>query len=75
MDGLFKEIYSKETNEATALILMLSVLSEKLTHIAELLDVANKLSTETRTMLQKAKDDAKTEIVFVETLSPEDYME
>lgn len=42
MEKMFKEIYKNEKNENTALILMLGVLSEKLTEIIDLLSANNK---------------------------------
>lgn len=37
MEKMFKEIYKNETNEHTAFVLMLSVISEKLSEIINLL--------------------------------------
>ena len=71
----FDDIFRNEKNEHTALILTLSVLSEKLTDIANLISVTNKLSTDIKTLLQDAKKDTKPQIVWIDTLLPEDYME
>ena len=71
----FDDIFRNEKNENTALILTLSVLSEKLTDIANLISVTNKLSTDIKTLLQDAKKDTKPQIVWIDTLLPEDYME
>ena len=75
MEKMFKEIYKNETNEHTAFILMLGVLSEKLTEIFSEIEKSNKLLTEMFSCLKKEKEAVKKEIVIIEPLSVEDYME
>ena len=73
MEGLFKEIYKKETNEATALILMLGVLGEKLTDIANLMSTSNTLLNEILLCLKKQKVTDKKEYKPMLFLSREDF--
>ena len=75
MTEVFNEIYKNEKNEKTAFILMLGVLSEKLTDIADLISMSNKLSKEILSSLEGAKNSPRKEIVIVQPLSREDYME
>lgn len=75
MKDMFMEIHRKETNENTALILMLGVLSEKLTHIADLISKSNNLQNELDTNLKGENKNKKTKIIIFEPLTPEDYME
>lgn len=75
MKEMFMEIHRNEKNENTALILMLGVLSEKMTEINLEIEKTNKLLTEMFSCLKKAKEDVKKEIVIIEPLSVEDYME
>ena len=75
MDKNFQEIYEKEKNENTALILMLSVLSDKLSKMIDILNKANALSSKLHAMLEEEKEKPKAEIVIFEPLTPEDYME
>lgn len=70
MEDVFMEISKREKNENTALILMLGVLSEKLTEIINLLQTSNKLAKE----VKEQKENIKKEIVIIEQLTPEDYM-
>ena len=75
MRDMFKEIYEKETNETTALILMLGVLSEKLTDITTLIERSNKLSRDILNRLDGKQNGLKTEFIILEPLRKEDYME
>lgn len=75
MKELFMEIHKNEKNENTAFILMLGVLSEKLTEIFSEIEKSNKLLTEMFSCLKKEKEAVKKEIVIIEPLSVEDYME
>lgn len=75
MKEMFMEIHRNEKNENTALILMLGVLSEKMTEINLEIEKTNKLLTEMFSCLKKAKEAVKKEIVIIEPLSVEDYME
>ena len=69
MTELFNEIYKNETNEKTAFILMLGVISEKLTEILIAIEKLNKSTKEFISTFEKES------VVFVEPLSFEDYME
>jgi hypothetical protein len=69
MTELFNEIYKNETNEKTAFILMLGVISEKLTEILIAIEKLNKSTKEVISTFEKES------VVFVEPLSFEDYME
>jgi 2-hydroxy-3-keto-5-methylthiopentenyl-1-phosphate phosphatase len=75
MEKMFNEIYKNEKNEHTAFVLMLGVLSEKLTEIINLITKANTLSTEIHAILKEEKNKPKAEIVIFEPMTPEDYME
>ena len=75
MKDIFERIGKTEKNEHTALILMLGVLGEKLTDVAKLIEQSNKLSADMLSCLQNDKMKSKTEIVIIEPLTPEDYME
>lgn len=70
----FKEIARQETNEFTAFILMLGVLSEKLSDIADLISTSNKLSKEILSCLKDGNLGSKKEIIILEPMTPEDYM-
>ena len=72
---LFAMFHENENNENTAFILILGVLSEKLTDIADLISMSNKLSKEILSSLDGAKNSPRKEIVIVQPLSKEDYME
>lgn len=75
MDRTFQEIHENETNENTAIILMLSVLGEKLTDIATLLKRISNLSTEILTTVKTQNNGLKMQNKVVFELKPEDYME
>jgi hypothetical protein len=75
MIDYFKEVYNKEKNENTAFVLMLGVLSEKLTEINLEIEKTNKLLTEMLTNNKVAKIGSKKEVIIIEPLTPEDYME
>lgn len=49
MEKMFKEIYKNETNEHTAFVLMLGIISEKLTQIINLLEGRTKTKVELTT--------------------------
>lgn len=73
----FEKIKDQETNENTALILMMSILGDKLSRIIDLLEKSNKTSAEIFTWL---KSEVAEEIepkekvkVFYMPLTPEDY--
>lgn len=75
MENLFKEIYENETNEKTAFILMLGVLSEKLSEIVKLLQNGNKnldLIKDNLDFIDCQKKEVK-DIKFHTPLSSEDY--
>lgn len=75
----FEKIRGQETNENTALILMMSILGDKLSHIAELLETSNKTSTRILSCLKgeveekPEKQPKETVKVFYMPLTPEDY--
>ena len=69
----FKNILEQEKNETTALILMLSVLSQKLSDIAELLKGLNKLSSDLLSCQQCPKESEKQSKIYYMCLTPEDY--
>lgn len=71
----FEKIAKEETNEFTALILMLGVLGEKLTDIANLISTSNNLSKEILLCLKKQKESDKKEYKFIGLLNKEDYMD
>ena len=71
----FREIHKNETNENTAFIIMLGVLSEKLTDIADLITMSNKLSKEILSRLDEPKNAVKKEVIVLQPLSKEDYMD
>jgi hypothetical protein len=71
----FKEIARQETNEFTALILMLGVLSEKLTDITDLLSMSNTLSKEILVCLTRQADGDKKEHKPMRLLSRDDYID
>lgn len=75
MKEMFMEIHRNEKNENTALILMLGVLSEKLTEIIDLISKSNKLSTELFSCLTTANTETKKEIIIIEPMTSEDYMD
>ena len=75
MRELFERLQKQETNENTALILMLSVLGEKLTDIALLIEETNKLSTEILSRLDTPKIALKKEDRRFAELTREDYMD
>ena len=75
MEKLFEEIYERENNEKTAFILMLGVLSEKLTEIINLLEDNNKTLARIEKSLEITKKQ-KLELQdkkFYMPLSAEDY--
>ena len=72
---MFEKIEREEKNERTALILMLSVLSEKLTEIDTQLQKANKLSADILSCLKTAIERRKTEILVFTPIEKEDYMD
>lgn len=63
-----EKILKQETNEHTALILMMSILGEKL-------DKQNKLLSEILALLENNEKEEKTKILFIEPLKDEDYMD
>ena len=71
----FEKISKEETNEFTALILMLGVLREKLTGIADLISISNALSKEMLACLKKQNESEKKEYKPVRFLSKEDYID
>ena len=75
MTDLFKDIYKNEKNENTALILMLGVLSEKLSEIAIEIEKSNKLSKEILSCLKGAKEAPTKEILIFKPLAREDYID
>lgn len=75
MKDMFMEIHKNEKNEKTAFILMLGVLSEKLTEIINLLQDSNKIFAEIKENLQLVKKE-KVELAnekFYMPLTNEDY--
>ena len=62
----------KETNETTALILMMSILGRKLDNIANLIDKSNKLLAESLLATEEAEEN-RTSKVYYMCLTPEDY--
>ena len=75
MTDYFKEVYKNEKNENTALILMLGVLSEKLTEIFSEIEKSNKLSKEIISCLKGTEEKPIKEIVILQPLTKEDYMD
>lgn len=75
MEKMFKEFCKNEKNEMTALALMLGVLSEKLTEIAVLIEKSNKLSSEIFSCLNNGKMATTKEIIIIEPMTSEDYMD
>lgn len=75
MRELFERLQKQEANENTALILMLSILGEKLTEIALLIEETNKLSTEILSCLNAPKIALKKEDRRFVELTREDYMD
>lgn len=75
MRELFERLQKQEGNENTALILMLSVLGEKLTEIAVLIEKTNKLSSEILSRLDTPKIALKKEDRRFVELNREDYMD
>lgn len=71
----FEKIAKEETNEFTALVLMLGVLSTKLTNITDLISVSNALSKEMLTCLKKQNESEKKEFKPLRLLSRDDYIE
>lgn len=76
MIDIFKKIYKEEKNEATAFVIMLGVLSEKMTEIIVLLESLDKKADKILLLAknQKEKPPQKTEILIIEPMTPEDYM-
>jgi hypothetical protein len=74
MKDLFTKFHENEKNENTALILMLGVLSEKLTEISLEIEKSNKLLKEIVSCVKKEETPTK-EIIILQSLSKEDYME
>ena len=75
MDKIFQEIYEREKNENTAFVLMLGVLSEKLTEIINLLSENNKNFNSIKKqleLLEKEKVELKDKKFYM-PLSAEDY--
>lgn len=68
MSELFQKIHREESNENTALILMLGVLSDKLSKIIAEIKEANKVSSELLLLLKTAKEGVKKEIVIIEPM-------
>ena len=75
MIDIFKNIFEKEKNEATAFVLMLGVLSEKMTEIIGLLQDLNKKSSNILLSVKTQNSKPKKEILIIEPMTPEDYME
>lgn len=69
----FEKIAKEETNEFTALVLMLGVLGDKLTGIAGLISTSNTLSSEIIECLKKQSE--KKEFKPMRLLSRDDYID
>lgn len=75
MTDMFMKIHENEKNEKTAFILMIGVLSEKLTEIINLMETSNKILAGIKKNLQLAKKE-KVELAnekFYMPLTTEDY--
>ena len=70
MKDIFEKIEKQETNEKTALILMMSVLDKRLEKNGELIKETNSVSQEILKMIKETKP---KKIGFSMNLSPEDY--
>lgn len=75
MNNLFTNINKNEKNENTALLLMLGVLSEKLTEIFLEIEKSNKLSKEIISIIKRSEEKPMKEIVILQPLTKEDYMD
>ena len=71
----FEKIARQEKNEFTALVLMLGVLGEKLTDIADLISASNTLSNEIHLCLKKQNESEKKEFKPMRLLSRDDYID
>lgn len=75
MKSTFQKINEQEKNENTALILMLGVLGEELTDITNAIVMSNKLLKEILSCLKTENKGTTKEIIIVEPLKAEDYMD
>lgn len=76
----FQKIMERETNENTARIMMMSIMSEKLSTIVELLKENNSTFEKIEELIlevKKAKRETnkETKVSTICILTPEDYME
>lgn len=71
----FEKITKQQTNELTDLILMVGVLSKKLTNIADLISVSNILLKENLLCNKKQKESNGQDYKLKGLLSKEDYID
>lgn len=74
MKSDFERIYKQESNEKTALVLMLGVLSEKLSDITDLMKELSRLSSEMLSCLKDGKESLKKDKILP-PLTQEDYLD
>lgn len=74
MLGEFERITKQESNEKTALILMLGILGEKLSDITDLMKELSSLSSEMLSCLKEGKESLKKDKILP-PLTREDYLD
>lgn len=71
----FKEIQKQEKNENTALIIMLGILSEKLTDITDLLSMTYNFLKGNKPSASKIEKNEPKEVVIIQPISKIDYID